>query len=81
MNRTIEVIIDADEKYPHYSLIAKKQIDKCCNYMIKTRGITNLPILLYKKFMKAQSEYEAAEEILELWLEKNPQATRYTREK
>ena len=81
MTKTVEVMIGVDEKYPDYTLSLRKQFKSFCDYAIKTDGITNLPISLYNKFMQAQKKYTDVENELDTWLEKHPEATRYTRDK
>jgi len=79
MTKTIEVMIDVDEKYPDYVLITS--FKRYCDYAIKTDGIVTLPLSLYNKFEKAQAKYNAVENELNAWIEKHPKATRYTRKK
>ena len=77
---TIRVIIDDDEKYPDYILITGKSINEVCDYMIATRGITNLPLTLYNKFIRLQNEYDEVEDELCEWVREHQEATKYTRD-
>jgi hypothetical protein len=81
MNKTIEVSINENEKYPDYALTTKEQFKRYCDFAIETDGITDLPVSLYRRFKNAQNKYETVENELEVWIKNHPKATRYTRNK